>query len=116
MKLFKTKSGRLFKIALIFTIFCMAVVTIQAVFIKMAMTQVYTIATMEVPEGVQRPEMPNFYQTLIPFLSFSSVITALSGVLIAIAARYGGREVMQQWAEGKKKGGTEPSPVPDTPK
>ena len=37
MQAFRQSGGRLFRIALIFTIFCMVVVAVQATFIKMAM-------------------------------------------------------------------------------
>jgi len=102
MKTFEKSGGRLFRIAGIFTIFCVLVVTVQAVFIKQAMNQVYAISTMEIPEGVTRPEIPQFYSMIIPILNPSNIVTALSAVLIAIAARYGAREVASNMAEGRR--------------
>jgi len=99
---FKLSGGRLFRIALIFTVFCIMVVSVQAIFIKQAMNQVYTITTMEIPKDEVRPDIPQFYSMLIPILNPSSIVTALSAVLISIAARYGAREVTANMADGKR--------------
>lgn len=102
MKAFTLAGGRLFKIAGIFTIFCGVVVAIQAYFIKTAMNQVYAIATMEQVEGIPSIQVPAFYGNLIAYLDPGKVVTALSVVLVAIAARYGAREVTKNIAEGAK--------------
>lgn len=102
MKAFTNSGGRLFKIALIFTVFCVVVVALQATYLKLAMAQVYELATTPVAEGEVAIVIPSFYGSIIPFLSFAPIVQALSIVLVSIAARYGAREATKNISEGMK--------------
>lgn len=102
MKAFSKEGGRLLKIGLIFALICVGVILIQSYFLREAMAQVYLITTMTLEEGTVRPQVPVFYSTIIPALSPDRIVTALSALLIAIAARYGAREATKNIAEGQR--------------
>lgn len=94
---FKQAGGRLFRIALLFTLVCVLAIGVMVYFTHRAMADMKEIALSGDP---LIPEVQSFYIQLIDNLKIGTVIGSLSGVLIAIAARYGFRETAQNIAQG----------------
>ena len=101
MELFKSSGGRLFRIALIFVGVCILALGVMSYFTARAMRDMKEIATTKNEEG-EFVEVPvQFYSQLIDNMKFGTVLSALSGVLIAVAARYGLRETAKSFSEGQ---------------
>jgi len=98
--MFKQSGGRLFHIATLFTGVSVITLVIMAVFTYIALQDVKEIATTIIHEGEKLPDMSMFYSQLIVNLKFGTVIGSLSGVLIAVAARYGFRETSDNIGKG----------------
>jgi len=100
MALFKQSGGRLFRIALTFTLICIGVLVLMSFLTVQAMGDMKELAAMTDEEGrfMEVPVM--FYSQLIDNMKFGTVLASLSGVLIAIAARYGLRETSKNIGAG----------------
>lgn len=100
MEVFTKAGGRLFRIALFFTVVSIMAIGVMAYFTHRAMIDMREIALTKVVEGEQLPDVEGFYIQLVNNLKIGSVIGSLSAVLIAIAARYGLRETAKNIGEG----------------
>jgi len=100
MKAFTKSGGRLFRIAMLFIIVSTVAIGIMTWFTYRAMTDMKEIALTKVTEGERLPDVEGFYIRLIDNLKIGGVIGSLSGVLIALAARYGLRETAKNIGEG----------------
>lgn len=100
MNAFKNTGGRLFRIALAFTILCGIALILMSIFTYRAMADMKELASMtdDAGESIQVPV--TFYIQLIDNMKFGTVLASLSGVLIAIAARYGLRETSKNIGNG----------------
>lgn len=97
MEAFTKAGGRLFRITLLFMIIALVAMGIMAYFTARAMKDVKEIA---LTGGKNFAEVQIFYTQLIGNLKFGTVIASLSGVIIAVAARYGLRETAKNLGEG----------------
>lgn len=102
MTAFTRVGGRLLRIALLFTLVSLITIGVMAYFTHRAMVDMREIALTKVVEGEQLPDVEGFYIQLIANLKLGGVISALSGVLIAIIARYGLRETAKNIGNGMK--------------
>lgn len=97
MEVFTKAGGRLFRITLLFMMIALIVIGIMTYFTARAMKDVKEIALTG--EG-NFAEVQVFYTQLIGNLKLGTVIASLSGVIIAVAARYGLRETAKSLGEG----------------
>lgn len=104
MGTFKQSGGRLFRIVLIFVAVSIITLGIMAYFTSKAMQDIkeITLTPIETETGVSHVQAPTqFYTQLVDNMRFGTVLSALSGVLIAVAARYGLRETAKSYSEGQ---------------
>ena len=97
MEAFAKAGGRLFRITLLFMIIALVTMGIMAYFTARAMKDVKEIA---LTGGENFANVQVFYTQLIGNLKLGTVIASLSGVIIAVAARYGLRETAKNLGEG----------------
>jgi hypothetical protein len=104
MAAFNKAGGRLFRIALTFTIVSILVLGVMAYFTRKAMVDIKELAlySINLEENQSMMDTQAFYSRLIENLKFGTVLGSLSGVLIAIAARYGLRETSKNIGDGMK--------------
>ena len=93
--MFAKSGGRLFRIAALFVVFAFVAILIMTYFTHRAMNEVKELL-------LAGKDLPGFYTQLIDNMKIGTVLTSLSGVLIAIAARYGLRESTKNIGEGMK--------------
>lgn len=97
MEAFTKAGGRLFRITLLFMAIALIAIGIMTYFTARAMRDVKEIA---LTDGKNFAEVQVFYTQLISNLKLGTVIASLSGVIIAVAARYGLRETAKNLGEG----------------
>lgn len=100
MKAFGRPGGRLLKIAALFVIVCVLVIGIMTYLTHRALDDMREIGLLVLEEGQTRTDVTSFYLQLIDNLKISTVIGSLSGLLIAIVARYGLRETSRNVSDG----------------
>ncbi len=100
MNTFAKPGGRLLKIAALFVVVCVIAIGVMSYFTHRALSDMHEIALLITEEGETRVEVTTFYLQLIDNLKISTVIGSLSGLLIAIVARYGLRETSRNVSEG----------------
>lgn len=100
MEIFTRVGGRLLRIALLFVVVSILAMVIMTIFTAKAMSDMKEIALTQAEDG-EFVEVPmTFYIQLIDNMKLGTVIGSLSGVLIAIIARYGLRETAKNIGEG----------------
>ena len=97
MEAFTKAGGRLFRITLLFMVIALIAMGIMTYFTARAMKDVKEII---LEDGANLLEVQAFYVQLIDNLKLGTVIASLSGVIIAVAARYGLRETAKSLGEG----------------
>jgi hypothetical protein len=102
MAIFSVPGGRLLRVVFLFTVVCVVAIVIMTLFINRAMDEVLQIT-------LNGNEVPVFYTQLISYLQIDKVIQSLSGVLIAIVARYGLRESTKNIGSGMSAKSSIPS-------
>jgi len=100
MEIFTRVGGRLLRIALLFVVVSIFAMVIMTIFTAKAMSDMKEIALTQAEDG-KFVEVPvTFYTQLIDNMRLGTVIGSLSGVLIAIIARYGLRETAKNIGDG----------------
>jgi len=94
MQAFRQSGGRLFRIAILFVVVSVIALGLMAYFTSRALSDMKYLAMHD------KPVPTEVYNRVMDNMKFDTVIGALSGVLIAIAARYGARETAQNIANG----------------
>ena len=94
---FARSGGRLFRIALIFFMISIMTIAVMSFFTYRAMDDMKELALQD---GGIDLEIQMFYVRVIDNMKLGTVLGSLSGVLIAIAARYGLRETSRNIGEG----------------
>ena len=100
MKMFTKAGGRLLRIALLFVAVSVLAMIIMTIFTARAMSDMKEIALTQTEEGEFATVPITFYTRLIDNMKLGTVIGSLSGVLIAITARYGLRETAKNIGDG----------------
>ena len=100
MKMFTKTGGRLLRIALLFVAVSVLAMVIMTIFTAKAMSDMKEIALTQAEDGEFTSVPVTFYTQLIDNMRLGAVIGPLSGVLIAIIARYGLRETAKSIGDG----------------
>ena len=112
MNTFSKPGGRLLKIAALFVIVCVLAIAVMSYFTQRALDDIKEIGMIVLEEGQTKTDVMPAYMQLIENLKISTVIGSLSGLLIAIVARYGLRETSRNVSSGMVARANGHAPVP----
>jgi hypothetical protein len=117
MQAFSKPGGRLLKIAGLFVVVCVIAIGVMTYFTQRALADIKEIGMLVLEEGQTKTDVMPAYMQLIENMKISTVIGSLSGLLIAIVARYGLRETSRNVSNGmsaRANGHAPPSRTEDT--
>lgn len=91
---FKKAGGRLFRIVIVYIAIGLAAIVVMAIFTHRVMVDTKEIVLAGQP-------VPELYSRIAENMKFGPVLSSISGVLIAVAARYGLRETAKSYSDGQ---------------